>query len=492
MKLSPSRRSLAAARCRPGGPCSILVLCFVLAGICHGGTIQFQFREIRVPTAAKRWQPWLTTGFADVNGDRLADLLVVGARENQLWIYRQQASGFPSTPSQAFPLPARTAWISLRDIPASPGRPSLLLSTAAGWFYAPQQDGAFDTALRPLVAAEQVLTAGTPPVLALSSNVMTNAAIPVITTNEVVLYRPGSDRQFRPEPSVPLQRSSTEWSTLQQNWMSGAAPSHSLQVREIFRAQPESNKWKGETPAVSNLLASMKKGKDLWGMEHIDLDGDGREDALLWHCMGDLDVLTEVIVFLRGPDGQLPERPTQALRCRGWPVIVGASQGFSPVCDLDGDGRPELVLLAPRTTVTSWSSLVDVALSRGIDWSLTIRPMHKRAFAHAPQAGIGITSGMPQENGQWCPVWLHGDFNGDGRPDLLVRRSLREWNLVLSTPGKDWFARAPAFTFDVPADGFLETRDLNGDGIADLAVSAWDEPRIFVFLSQSQRTGRHP
>ena len=54
----------------------------------------------------------------------------------------------------------------------------------------------------------------------------------------------------------------------------------------------------------------------------MGVDGDGREDLILWQVSGKLDVKTDLYLFLRGADQKLPERPTQILHCRGFPIPV--------------------------------------------------------------------------------------------------------------------------------------------------------------------------
>jgi hypothetical protein len=112
-------------------------------------------------------------------------------------------------------------------------------------------------------------------------------------------------------------------------------------------------------------------------IDRVDADGDGRADLILWQVSGKLDLKTDVYVFLRGADQQLPERPTQILHGRGFPIPIGSKK---------------------------------------------------------------VTS-------------LANDLNGDGRPDLLVRRSETRWNILFSTTDGHWFAPQPALTFDAPARG---------------------------------------
>ena len=40
-------------------------------------------------------------------------------------------------------------------------------------------------------------------------------------------------------------------------------------------------------------------------------------------------------------------------------------------------------------------------------------------------------------------------------------------------------------TFDVPARGYIEINDLNGDGLSDIIWHESDEPNLSIFMSPS-------
>jgi hypothetical protein len=67
------------------------------------------------------------------------------------------------------------------------------------------------------------------------------------------------------------------------------------------------------------------------------------------------------------------------------------------------------------------------------------------------------------------------------------------WNIILSTNDGRWFEPQSALTFETPTQGYFQFNDLNGDGRSDIVLRTWDEPRLFIFLSQPQRTkGKGP
>jgi hypothetical protein len=95
---------------------------------------------------------------------------------------------------------------------------------------------------------------------------------------------------------------------------------HSFRAVQTFRAKPEKDS-DGESPgdAIQKKIDELKKtlGAKPTEAARMDVDGDGREDLVLWHLTGWLDFKTDIYVYLRGPDQQLPARPTQVLIAAG-------------------------------------------------------------------------------------------------------------------------------------------------------------------------------
>jgi hypothetical protein len=219
----------------------------------------------------------------------------------------------------------------------------------------------------------------------------------------------------------------------------------------------------------------------------IDVNGDGREDLILWSTSrGKIDVKTDMYVFLRGMNQKLPEKPTQVLHCRGFPIPI--RDKVLPVSDLNGDGVGELVLLELKSNFTSVSGAVETALSHGLDWALTIRSFKQGAFSRSPDASFPVTGILSVGGSEEWPIFIEGDFNGDGRPDLLLRRSETHWNIFCSTKDGGWFATQPAMTFEAPARGSFDIKDINSDGLPDIIWQEPDESRYSIFMSPPRGT----
>jgi hypothetical protein len=435
--------------------------------------------------------------FVDIEGNGRCNLLVIDTVEKKLLNYRQRPDGFSNSPDQVIPLPPQTAWVAPCDVDAHPGL-ELLMSTATELVYCRQNAGLFESERHPLVEASQAFTnLAFPTLTRLAANQAgTNDLIPVISAGQAVLYHRNSAYEWSPGPLLAPDEQQTAWSVNREEWMAGPNPAHSLRVQQSFRAKPEHEPDKEPgNEAIRKIIADMKKNAAASPphMDRVDVDGDGREDLVLWQASGKLDFRTDLYIFLRGADQRLPERPTQILHSPGVPIPIGSTKELSPAHDLSGDGVCELVLLEPKVA-SSYSGLLETVLSRGVDCALTIWSFHHGAFSRAPDASVPITILLADWDklGAW-PICIQGDFNGDGRPDLLVRRSETQWNIFCSTAGGRWFAPQPAMTFDTPARGWHEIKDLNGDGLADIIWHEPDERRLSIFMSPSQQAkGKKP
>ena len=437
--------------------------------------------------------PWLTgASLMDIDNNGLIDLLAVVRLEHKLQVFRQQKSGFTTAPDQIIALPERTAWVGSYDVDAHPGR-ELLFSTAEGLIYLRQNNGVFEQSLRTLVETRQVFTTEYPKIMAepnKSGDV--NEFIPVVFTNHVVLYEKDEGYQWRPDRILDLHMTQPRWQREYLDWMAGSNPSQSVSIRTRFRTykdQDRIDEEKAENPAIQKLIDDIKADSE-WGyhiLKRQDVNGDGREDLVLWKSIRDMNPKTTVLIFIRDRDGRLGERSTHMIRGSGVPIRVNREQGISPMWDLDGDGKCELILVALKTRVTSWSSLVNIVLSGGVDWIFTVRSGRDGDYSRGPDFQMDITSRTPSDRSVEWMFQIDGDFNGDGREDILLERSSNQYDVYLSDVDTGFFRREPPLSLKAPVEAWTTIGDLNSDGISDFFVQERRVSRVTMFLSQSKK-----
>jgi hypothetical protein len=255
-----------------------------------------------------------------------------------------------------------------------------------------------------------------------------------------------------------------------------------------------------------------------------DFDGDGKTDLAVVQPVGGVEQ-----VSVRPSSGGAFEAPT-------WQATIPGMQtrGDFPISgDFSGDGKMDLVIVGVREGV---SFRVMTSTGSGFepprDWdghlddeSIRVRVVPGdinndgktdlvvvRTRSGATQVGVLFSEGdrfgalhpyavLPHDyliNDETTPVKaLAGDFNGDGKTDLIVYgrppgggaegHFLMGTGLGLSSRPELWWEN-PDSSWDA-ASSWMSVGDFNGDGLADLARIAWvpADHAVGVWVLRSDR-----
>ncbi len=176
-----------------------------------------------------------------------------------------------------------------------------------------------------------------------------------------------------------------------------------------------------------------------------DFNGDGKLDLAIANGTGD-----NVTVLLGNGTGGFAAAP-------GSPFPAGSGPQSVAVGDFNGDGHPDLAI--PNAN----GGNVTVLLGNGTG-----------GFTPAP--------GSPFPAGSGLESVAVGDFNVDGKPDLVIANGDSGNVTVLLGDGSGGFAAAPGSPFPVVAPRSIAVADFNGDGKLDLAVTSWGADTVTVLL----------
>jgi hypothetical protein len=111
------------------------------------------------------------------------------------------------------------------------------------------------------------------------------------------------------------------------------------------------------------------------------------------------------------------------------------------------------------------------------------------------KGGFTAVPGSPFSAGPVPNDLAVGDFNGDGNPDLAVANHSVKLVTVLLGNGHGGFSLAPGSPFSVPSDPHphgIAAADFNGDGKPDLVVDSWGEDKVLVMMGNGDGTFRTP
>lgn len=216
-----------------------------------------------------------------------------------------------------------------------------------------------------------------------------------------------------------------------------------------------------------NLITSDDTDEDDYELEVsvLDVDGDGLADLFggksISRGVGDFSST----VALHYGDGTLgfvgePDWTT---------TVEGMSAG--KWLDLDGDGRMELMMPIINLGITD---IVRILISKKVkvDYYFYF-PAEDRSISDEPDFMKEVTLDVGfEEGGEAQIVSFEGDYNGDGRRDLVIATGGMELSVFLGKePSKgELFSRKPVERIEVDTFGDFKPLNLNGDDKQDMIL----------------------
>ncbi|HKZ08306.1 MAG TPA: VCBS repeat-containing protein [Methylomirabilota bacterium] len=183
----------------------------------------------------------------------------------------------------------------------------------------------------------------------------------------------------------------------------------------------------------------------------------GRPAVLLARSAGEPGTVVAALVWRDGSLVPLAESPAPSPG-NDWVHVIGTA-------NLGGDGAPEVVA-------------VRLPHSGGVLIALRRRGAALAVVAQAPGFGSHAAGSRNQDQA------LVADFDGNGRPEVVLPRQSRVALAALELDGSRWVERW-SVTLRGPIESNLAAADVDGDGLLDLVFA--DRHTLYVFFSLSVR-----
>ena len=364
---------------------------------------------------------------ADLNGDGRPDLLIANHEDDTASVLLNTTAPGASTPSfaaqQAFATGSAPAAVATADLNGD-GRPDLLIANHEDDTASVLLNTTAPGASTPSFAAQQAFATGS-----------AQAAVATADLN-------GDGR-----PDLLIANHEDDTASVLLNTTAPGASTPSFAAQQAFAT--------GSAPAA---------------VATADLNGDGRPDLLIANHEDDT---ASVLLNTTAPGASTPSFAAQQA------FATGSAQAAVATADLNGDGRPDLLIANHEDDTAS------VLLNTTAPGASTPSFAAQQAFATGGAQAAVATA----------------DLNGDGRPDLLIANHEDDTASVLlntTAPGASTpsFAAQQAFATG-SAQAAIATADLNGDGAPDAItadgstdeISALLDTQYAVTVSPSSVTG---
>jgi uncharacterized protein (TIGR03437 family) len=234
-----------------------------------------------------------------------------------------------------------------------------------------------------------------------------------------------------------------------------------------------------------------------------DLNGDGRPDIVVANAGGDANTDPgSLSIFLSSGGGNFQTPRT---------VAAGSHPVWVAIRDLNGDGKPDLVVSNFGSNLDKDAGGIEVLLGNG-DGTFKAPVLYPAGFYPASLTVADVDlDGKPDiiaatnnqnfigrvavllghSDGTFGAATLLtasqpianiavGDFNGDGKPDLIVANCCGETDMTYFLGNGDG-TFGPETTFNGGASpSYVATADFNGDGKPDLVMANALGPRGFI------------
>jgi hypothetical protein len=324
--------------------------------------------------------------------------------------------------------------------------------------------------------------------------------VPVYAVSDASILLGNGDGTFTAGPGLPLTNSNANNAAIA-DFNGDGNVDIALSLPDTSQVQVLLGNGDGSFTAMTPISAG-----PVYAVAAADLNGDGKPDLIESFCS-----TSSLSILLGNGDGTFTQGSTPTLLTCPTSVAMG---------DFNGDGIPDLAATFPMGTGVQGAG--EILLGNG-DGTFTQVPGYFRtgdspiSIAAGDFNGDGIldlavantysgttlpstvTVLIGKGDGTFTPTAVSpvtgsfpysvavGDFNGDGKADIVTANSVGNTATVLLGNGDGTFAAplSPAAGKDPVG---VATGDFNGDGLTDVAVANNNAGSVTVLLSQQTQT----
>jgi hypothetical protein len=173
-------------------------------------------------------------------------------------------------------------------------------------------------------------------------------------------------------------------------------------------------------------------------------------------------------IFIAKKDGSYSNNPTQSFETTSLPLL------HNLLVDIDGDELKDLILIDPITKGFSVGSIINKFLRKGIDAKILVLPFNEGYSKRL------MLKKVKMKFLRGIPINLEGDFNGDGKKDLLIidEGTIKIFPLINLNKG---FSRRPEFIIKTHNLNSYIVQDVNNNNKSDVIVFSGSEIKFILF-----------
>lgn len=173
-------------------------------------------------------------------------------------------------------------------------------------------------------------------------------------------------------------------------------------------------------------------------------------------------------IFIAKNDGSYSNKPNQSIETTSLPLL------HNLLVDIDGDKMKDLILIDPIIKGFSIGSIINKFLRRGIDVKVLVLPFNEGYSKRI------MLKKVKMKFLKGIPINVEGDFNGDGKKDLLIvdEDTIKIFPLINLDNG---FQSKPEFNIKIQNLDSYIVQDMNNNKKSDLIIFSGGEIKYILF-----------